>query len=98
MAFLTSVLRPVGEFRPRQWRDLPSEPLILRVSQSTVTSDLNGLASVAPSGGAFSPPIEVDVAITAGGAAHSTIRSNFFLPYLANRPERGRHQRKVANA
>jgi hypothetical protein len=40
----------------------------------------------------FSPLVEVDAAVTAGtGVPASTIRSNFFLPYLANRPERGRH-------
>jgi hypothetical protein len=39
------------------------------VSQSTATSDLNGLASVTASGGGFSPPLEVDVAITAGTGA-----------------------------
>lgn len=44
-------------------------PVILSVSQSTVSSDGNGLASVVPSSGGFGGPVEVDVAVTAGTAA-----------------------------
>ena len=44
-------------------------PVILSVSQSNATTDLNGVASLVPSGGAFSPPLEVDVTITAGTTA-----------------------------
>ena len=41
-------------------------PVILSVSQSSATTDVNGLASIVPSSGGFSPPVEVDVAVTAG--------------------------------
>jgi hypothetical protein len=44
-------------------------PVILQVSQINATSDINGLASVTPSGGSFSPPIEVDVLSTTGTSA-----------------------------
>jgi hypothetical protein len=72
VAFLITVLRPGGspttgggETNPTN----PAMPVILSVSQSTSTSDIYGLASVTPSSGKFSAPLEVDVAITAGTSA-----------------------------
>ena len=70
VAFLTTVLRPGGtssgggngETNPTN----PAMPVILQVSQSNVVTDINGLASVAPSAGGFSAPLEVDVAVMAG--------------------------------
>jgi hypothetical protein len=70
VAFLTTVLRPggtspgggSGETNPIN----PAMPVILQVSQSNSVTDINGLASVAPSAGTFSAPLEVDVAATAG--------------------------------
>ena len=70
VSFLTTVLRPGGaspgggngETNPTN----PAMPVILQVSQSSATTDINGLASVAPSAGGFSAPLEVDVAVTAG--------------------------------
>ncbi|MFZ0732879.1 MAG: hypothetical protein WAM79_11190 [Candidatus Sulfotelmatobacter sp.] len=70
---LITVLRPGGvvplpgngETNPGN----PSMPVILQVSQSNTTSDANGLASLTPSAGGFSPPLEVDVSITAGTSA-----------------------------
>lgn len=70
VAFLTTVLRPGGtspeggteETNPTD----PAMPVILQVSQSNATTDINGLASIVPSAGAFSAPLEVDVAVTAG--------------------------------
>jgi hypothetical protein len=44
-------------------------PVILSVSQSSVSSDANGLASIVPSTAGFSGPVEVDVGVTAGTAA-----------------------------
>jgi len=44
-------------------------PVILQVSQSSVNSGMTGLASITPSAGAFSPPLEVDVQIMAGTEA-----------------------------
>jgi hypothetical protein len=41
-------------------------PVILSVSQSSATTDVNGLASIVPSSGGFSAPVEVDVSVTAG--------------------------------
>jgi hypothetical protein len=71
--FQTTVIRPGGappaggngETNPIN----PAMPVILSVSQTTVTSDINGLASIVPSGGGFSAPVEVDVRVTAGTRA-----------------------------
>jgi hypothetical protein len=73
VVFLTTVLRPGGvvpvpgngETNPGD----PSMPVIQQVSQTNATSDANGLASLIPSSGGFSPPLEVDVGITAGTSA-----------------------------
>jgi len=73
VVFLNTVLRPGGvvpmpgngETDPSS----PSMPAILQVSQTNATSDGNGLASITPSSGGFSPPLEVDVSITAGPSA-----------------------------
>ncbi len=73
VAFLATVLRPGatppvggnGETHPGS----PATSVILQVSQSIAVSDINGLASIAPSAGGFSAPLEVDVAVTAGSAA-----------------------------
>jgi hypothetical protein len=70
VASLTTVLRPGGDppgpgnggTNPGN----PATPVILSVSQSTAISDGNGLVSISPSGGTFSPPLEVDVAANAG--------------------------------
>lgn len=69
VVFLTAVLRPLGDSFPGNSDTNPSEPIIVSVSQSNAISDLNGLASLEPAGGGFSPPVEVDVAVTAGTSA-----------------------------
>jgi hypothetical protein len=51
-----------GETNPTN----PAMPVILQVSQSNSVTDINGLASAAPTAGGFSAPLEVDVAATAG--------------------------------
>ena len=73
VTFLTTVLRPGGnppgagngEVRSGN----PATPVILQVSQNSATTDVNGLASVVPSAGGFSAPLEVDVAVTTGTSA-----------------------------
>jgi hypothetical protein len=73
VVFQTTVLRPGGtapaggdgETKPGN----PAMPVILSVSQANATTDINGLASVVPASGGFSPPLEVDVLITAGTGA-----------------------------
>lgn len=73
VVFLTTVLRPGGvvpvpgngETNPGN----PAMPVVLQVTQTNATSDANGLASLTPSSGGFSPPLEVDVGITAGTSA-----------------------------
>jgi hypothetical protein len=67
VVFQTTVLRNAGA------SSNPTMPIILNVSQGTVASDLNGLASIVPSSSGFSPPVEVNVAVADGTA---------FLNYL----------------
>ena len=43
-------------------------PVILGVSNNTVQSDVNGLASIAPSVGSFTGPLEVEIQVSAGTA------------------------------
>jgi hypothetical protein len=72
VSYQTMVMRPGasssspgnGETHPSN----PAMPVILSVSQSSVLTDANGLASLVPSSGGFSPPLEVDVTVTAGNA------------------------------
>ena len=70
VTFLMTVMRP-GGFAPgiggaETNTGNPGMPVILKVTQSNVTTDSNGLASIAPSSGGFSAPIEVDVSASAG--------------------------------
>jgi len=73
VSFLTTVLRPggmapgmgTGEMDPGN----PAMPVILKVTQSNVISNVNGLVSVMPSSGGFSAPVEVDVSVSAGTSA-----------------------------
>ena len=44
----------------------PAMPVILKVSQSGFTTDMNGLASITPSSSNCSAPLEVDVLVAAG--------------------------------
>lgn len=73
VTFLETVLRPGGtspvtgdgEMNPAN----PAMPVILQVSSSGASTDMNGLASIAPSAGTFSAPLEVDVAASASSGA-----------------------------
>jgi hypothetical protein len=71
--FLTTVLRGGGFVPGVDHGDTnpgnPGMPVILKVTQSIAVTDSNGLASVVPSGGGFSAPVEVDVSATAGTSA-----------------------------
>jgi hypothetical protein len=55
------------------------------VSQSIANTDINGLASIAPSAGGFSVPLEVDVAATTGSGALLDYRLEL-LPAASNSP------------
>jgi hypothetical protein len=66
VAFQTTVFRPGGTAPGSGGGAMP---VILQVSQSSATSDVNGLASLTPSSGGFSAPVEVDVSVTAGTGA-----------------------------
>jgi hypothetical protein len=71
--FQTMVMRPGGsapaggngETNPTN----PAMPVILSVSQSSATSDINGLASITPTSAGFSGPLEVNLTVTAGTTA-----------------------------
>jgi hypothetical protein len=62
LSFLTTVLRPQGSGNGGG----SGMPVILEVTQSSTTTDVNGLASTFPPSSGFSPPFEVDVAVTDG--------------------------------
>jgi len=71
--FQTTVLRPGGTSSapgdPETSSGNPAMPIILQVSQSSTTTDTNGLANIVATRSGFSAPVEVDVAVTAGTAA-----------------------------
>ncbi|HTP85348.1 MAG TPA: Ig-like domain-containing protein, partial [Bryobacteraceae bacterium] len=73
VTFLTTVLRPGGTpsggGNGETNSGNPAMPVILSVSQSSAATDISGLASIVPSAGAFSAPVEVDVAVAAGTSA-----------------------------
>jgi hypothetical protein len=69
VGFQTTVLRPLGSSSGEPNPTNPPMPVILQVSQSDATSDLNGLATLVPSPGGFSAPLEVDVTVSAGTTA-----------------------------
>lgn len=62
LSFLTTVLRPQGSGNGGD----SGMPVILEVLQNSTTTDVNGLASIVPPSSGFSPPFEVDVAVTDG--------------------------------
>ena len=71
--FTTTVLRPGaasagdgdGETNPLN----ASEPVILQVEQSLSATDANGFANIVPSRSSFSPPLQIQVVVTAGSTA-----------------------------
>ena len=69
VVFQTTVLRPGGS---PPGGGSGSMPVILQVTQNSVTSNAIGLASIVPSAGAFSPPLEVAVQVSAGTSASIT--------------------------
>lgn len=73
VTFLTSVLRPGGTAPGTGAGETnsgnPAMPVILKVTQNDGSTDSNGLASVTPSSGDFSAPVEVDVSASAGVSA-----------------------------
>ncbi len=47
----------------------PVQPVILAVSQTSASTDMNGSANIVPSASGFGAPVEVDVSVTAGVSA-----------------------------
>lgn len=92
--FLTTVLRPI-ESGPGNSGNLPM-PVILKITPNNLLTDLNGLATITPSGGGFDPPVEVDVGVTAGATAMiddplemlPALSSNSAQDERANHPQR----------
>jgi hypothetical protein len=66
VSFLSTVLRPGGTSTGGGKSAMPT---ILGVSLSSAVTELSGVASIVPSSAGFSPPLEVDVAVTAGVGA-----------------------------
>lgn len=65
VSFLTTLMRPA---------EAPSGgssgmPIILSIGQRNVASDINGLASITPTVGAFAPPLDASVLISTGSSS-----------------------------
>jgi hypothetical protein len=73
VVFQSTVMRPAGNNGGGTTGDgsiTPTgSPVILSSSQSTVQSDVNGLASIVPSVGSFTGTLEVQIQISAGASA-----------------------------
>ncbi len=71
--FQSIVMRPTGDgltFAPGDPSGTPTGmPVILSASQSTVQSDVNGLASFVPSVGSFTGILEIQIQVSAGTTA-----------------------------
>ena len=71
--FQSTVLRPEGNDLTLAPGDptvtQPGMPVILSASQSTVRSDANGLASLVPSVGSFTGPLEIEIQVSTGTTA-----------------------------
>ena len=71
--FQSTVLRPLGNELTLAPGDptvtQTGMPVILSASQITVQSDVNGLASFAPSVGSFTGPLEIEIQVSAGTTA-----------------------------
>jgi hypothetical protein len=87
VTFLTTVLRPGGISQSggssESGSGSPAMPVILQVTESTISTDFNGIASTQPSGGGFSPPVEVDVAVTAGISSLLDYPLQLLPPFVA---------------
>jgi hypothetical protein len=73
VAFQTTIMRPAGSAPAggsgEDNASNPALPVILSITQTSNASDANGLASLTPSTGGFSGPLEIQVSATAGTAA-----------------------------
>jgi hypothetical protein len=71
--FQSTVLRPAGSNLTLAPGDPSANPTgmpdILNVVQSSAQSDINGLASLMPSAGSFTAPLEIEIQVSAGSAA-----------------------------
>jgi hypothetical protein len=71
--FQSTVLRPIGNgLTPTPADPTVTQtgmPVILSASQSTVQSDVNGLASLVPSVGSFTGTLEIEIQVSAGTTA-----------------------------
>ena len=86
--FQTTVMREAGSSGTGGGGTNPVMPVILSVSQSNQTTDINGLANITPSSGGFAAPLEVNVAVSAGTSA--TLDDSLqLLPPLAGGDDSG---------
>jgi hypothetical protein len=66
--FQSTVMRPFDNGSEPTSSDPSATPAILSESEATVQSDVNGLATIIPSVGSFTGPLEVAIQVTAGTA------------------------------
>jgi len=67
--FQSTVMRPLENGLTQTGGDPSAIPAILSESQSSVQSDVNGLATFVPSIGSFTGPLEVEIQVAAGATA-----------------------------
>ena len=78
VSFQTTVMRPGGDSSAGGSGDTnsgnPAMPVILSVSQTTVQTDVNGLAGIVPSAGSFTGSLQVDIV--------ASVSANAWLSYV----------------
>jgi hypothetical protein len=90
VAFRTTVLRPGGTVPTGSDGETnsgnPAMPVVLKSADSSAVSDVNGIASIAPSSGGFSPPLEIDIRAS-GGSTVLDFPLELLLPLGSNAAE-----------
>lgn len=74
VTFLSTLMRPLSGYPivtpgSDPVTTNPGMPVIFGASQTSVASDINGLASIVPSLGSFAPPVEIAIIVSAGTSA-----------------------------
>ncbi len=91
VTFQTTIMRPGGIVGSggggENNSSNPAMPVILGVNQISVSSDINGLASIVPSSGGFNGPLEVDVGVTTGTGASLNYTLQMVAPLITGSGE-----------
>ncbi len=97
VSYFNTVLRPVGSGTSSGNPMNPAMPVILSVSQSNATADMNGLSSFMPTSAGFNAPLEVDVTATGGNSGSIDFPLEVYAPLDNSNSSGGIGQRPVAH-